>query len=50
MLRRIYIYPSWFVASDQFRRLSLLRRRYKVKVNFQCSDEAQNEAETRDYT
>ncbi len=53
MLRRIYIYPScvyymtWFVASDQVRQLSLLRRRHKATVNLQCTDEAQNKPETR---
>ncbi len=41
---------SWFLASDQFRQLSLLRRRHKVKTNLQCTDEAQNKAETRVYT
>ncbi len=37
---------GWFVASDQFSQLSLLRRRYKVKDNLQCIDEAQKKAET----
>ncbi len=32
---------SWFVASDQFRQLSLLWRRYKVKSGLHCTDEAQ---------
>ncbi len=39
-------YMSWFVASDQFRQLSLLWRRYKVKAGLHCTDEAQNTAET----
>ncbi len=38
---------SWFVPSDQFRQLSLLRRRHKAKANLQFTDEAQNQAETR---
>ncbi len=47
----IFIYPScefymsWFVASDQFRQLSLLWSRHKVKANLHCADEAQNKAE-----
>ncbi len=39
-------YMSWFVASDQFRKLSLLWRRHKVKASSHCTDEAQNKAET----
>ncbi len=35
---------SWFVASDQFRQLSLLWRRDKVKPGSHCTDEAQNKA------
>ncbi len=38
---------SWLVTTDQFRQLSLLRRRHKVKANLQCTDEAQNKVETR---
>ncbi len=38
---------SWFVTSDQFRQLSLLWRRHKVKAGIHCTDEAQNQAETR---
>ncbi len=51
MLRRLQICPScefnmkWFVASDQFRQLSLLRRFHKVNTYLQCADEAQNKAE-----
>ncbi len=39
-------YMSWFVASDQFRQLSLLWRRHKVKAGLHCTDEVQNQAET----
>ncbi len=38
-------YMSWFVASDQFRQLSLLWRRHTVKAGLRCADEAQNKAE-----
>ncbi len=34
------------VASDQFRQLSLLWRRHKVKAGLRCTDETQNKAET----
>ncbi len=34
-------------ASDQFRQLSLLWRRHKVKTGLHYTDEAQNQAETR---
>ncbi len=40
-------YMSWLVVSDQFRQLSLLRRRYEDKAGLPCTDEAQNKAETR---
>ncbi len=49
----IIIYPSGefymsrFVASDQFRQLSLLWRRHKVKAGLHCTHDAQNKAETR---
>ncbi len=33
------------MASDQFRQLSLLRRRHKAKAGLHCTDEAQNQAE-----
>ncbi len=39
-------YMSWIVASDQFRQLSLLRRRHKVKPGIHCTEEAPNQAET----
>ncbi len=35
------------MASDQFRQLSLLWKRHKVKANLHCIDEAQNKAEAR---
>ncbi len=38
---------SGVVASNQFKQLSLLRRRHKVQATLQCTDEAQNKAETR---
>ncbi len=56
MFRRLYIYlscvyrKSYFVASDQFKQLSLLRNCHKVKAYLQCTDESQNRAETRIYT
>ncbi len=49
----IFIYPScefymsWFVASNQFRQLSMLWWRHKVKAGLHCTDEAQNKAGTR---
>ncbi len=55
MFRLINIYPifvyymRWFVASDQFRQLSLLWRRYKFKDHSRFIDEAQNKAEARIY-
>ncbi len=49
----IFITPScefnmgWFVASDQFRKLTLVWGCHKVKAGLHCADEAQNNAETR---
>ncbi len=37
---------SRFVASDQFRQMSLLRRRQKVQATLQRMEGAQNKAET----
>ncbi len=46
-LPQLRILHDWFVASDQLRELSLLRRRHKDQAILQCTDEAQNKAETR---
>ncbi len=38
-------YMNYFVSSDQFRQLSLLWKRHKVKAGLRCTDEAQSKAE-----